>query len=149
MSVDHLVFLRDERLPTCQQWQAALDDAKTGIVLEQIDDMRMHTGYWPAKYKGHDSGFEWYYGTIAEQFDDSPPDGAEEFTHAVNFVTHSDLGELACAMISGAILAQIGNGRVLDEESGAAVEPDEAFEIAQAVEQAFEKDLTKKARRQR
>lgn len=34
MSVDSFFFVRDEKLPTIPQWQAALDRAGVGIVLE-------------------------------------------------------------------------------------------------------------------
>jgi hypothetical protein len=134
MSVDCLVFLRDDRLPTAGQWQAALDRAGTGIVLDKVTDLRGHTGYLPAIHRGQASGFEWYYGPLAEYFGGTPPDGIEDRRHVVDFVTHSDMRELVCGMIAGAVLAQIADGRVLDEDSGTLINGDAALEIARGVE---------------
>ncbi len=39
MSVDSFVFLRDERLPSVREWQQALDQAGTGIVIDPTDDI--------------------------------------------------------------------------------------------------------------
>ena len=61
MSIDSFFFVRDEKLPTISQWQAALDGAGVGIVLEDVGDLRKHTGYLPATFRGRPSGFEWFY----------------------------------------------------------------------------------------
>jgi hypothetical protein len=131
MSVDTFVFLRDDRLPPIAVWQAALDQAAVGIVLSDVSDLRKHTGYLPARHRGHPSGFEWYFGTIAEYFGGELPSGLGDRGHVINFVTHSDTRELFCAMVSGAVLASIADGRLFDEESGGLLEPDTA--LAQAL----------------
>jgi len=134
MSIDAFVFLRDENLPTVQQWQAALDQADTGITLDSIDDLSGHSGYFPVKHRSHDSGFEWYYGPLAENFGGTPPEGLGGRGHVVNFVLHSDMRELACAMISGAVLADIADGLVLDEETGSLIGGLQALTAARLIE---------------
>jgi hypothetical protein len=113
-----------------EQWQAALDSAGTNVVLDKINDLRTHTGYLPATHRGYPSGFEWYYGPIAENFGGDLPDGIGNRTHAINFVTHSEMRELVCGMLAGAALAQISDGVVLDEESGELISGDAALKMA-------------------
>lgn len=133
MSVDTYVFLRDENLPTVREWQSALDRANTGIVLDLIDDLRTHMGYLPAQYQGEESGFEWYYGPLAECFGGVPPEGLGDRGHVINLVLHSDMRELACAMVSGAVLATIASGLVYDEESGSVISGDMALTAARSI----------------
>jgi hypothetical protein len=63
----------DERV-RIEQWQAALDRAETGIVLDNVGDLREQFGYVPVTHRGHASGFEWFYTTVQEFFDGDPPD---------------------------------------------------------------------------
>jgi hypothetical protein len=134
MSVDGFVFLSDEKLPTVQQWQAALDRANTGITLDVIDDLRGHTGFFPVDHRGHESGFEWYYGPLADSFGATPPEGLDGRGHVINFVTHSDMRELVCAMIAGAVLADIADGLVFDEETGGTIDGNTALTVAKSLE---------------
>ena len=50
MSVDSFFFVRDDKLPTIPQWQAALDQARVGIVLEDVgvfpNDVLMDVTTW-------------------------------------------------------------------------------------------------------
>ncbi len=133
MSVDSFFFIRDENLPTIAKWQAALDRASTGIILEDVGDLRTHTGYLPATHRGHESGFEWFYGPISETFGDPPP-GIGNCGHAINCVTHSDLRELACAIISCSILAQLADGQFFDEESEQAAAPEVGIAVGRSIE---------------
>lgn len=135
MSVDTFVFICDDKLPTIKQWQAALERADTGIVLDPaIDDLRTHDGYLPATHQGHDSGFEWLYAPLADGFGGTPPEGLGDRGHVVNFITHSDMRELACAMISGAVLAEIADGLVFDEENESVINGSSALIAARKVE---------------
>jgi hypothetical protein len=136
MSVESYVFLRDERLPSVADWQQALDRAGTGIVIDPIDDLRRHTGYLPARFNGHESGFEWYYGP-AQEILGQMPEAIGDRTHAVDFVTHSDMRELICGLVAGAILAKLADGLVLDEESGEFSDGDKALELARRAEAEY------------
>jgi hypothetical protein len=134
MSVDSFFFLRDDKLPTLSQWQAALDRAGAGIVLDNVGDLRKHTGYLPARYNGHGSGFEWYYGPLADTFGGKPPEGLADRAHVINCVTHSDMRELACGLIACSVLAQVAGGLFLDEESGQVIGADAALAMARRLE---------------
>jgi hypothetical protein len=131
MSVETFYFVRDAKLPTVSQWQAALDQAGVGIVLDDVGDLRKHTGYLPARHRDHPSGFEWFYGPLADNFASDPPDGLGDRSHVIDLVTHGDTRELFCAMVSGAVLARIADGLLFDEESGGTIAPADA--LAQAL----------------
>lgn len=134
MSVDTFFFVRDAKLPTISEWQAVLDQAGTEIVLEDVGELRTHTGYLPATHRGHPSGFEWYYGPLAENFGGDPPVGLDGRKHVINCVTHSDMRELACALAACSVLAQLADGKFFDEESGGLADPAKAMAEAASAE---------------
>ena len=135
MSVDTFVFLRDDRLPSRAEWQTALDIEDACITLDTVDDLREFSGYWPAKFDGHDSGFEWLYGPVADTFGELP-EGAGDRRHAVDFVTHSDMRELVCALFAAGVLAKLADGLFFDEESASLVSGERAIEIARLIAEA-------------
>lgn len=131
MSVESFFFVRDAKLPTIPLWQAALDRAGVGIVLENVGDLRTHSGYLPATHRGHESGFEWFYGSLAENFGGDLLDGLDGREHVINCVTHSDMRELVCGLVACSVLSQLADGVFLDEESGGLLKP--AAALAQAL----------------
>lgn len=134
MSVDSFFFVRDGKLPTIPQWQAALNQAGVGILLEDVGDLRTHTGYLPATHRGEPSGFEWFYGPLADNFGGDPPQGLDGREYVINCVTHSDMRELVCGSVACAVLTQLADGMFLDEESGGLLNPEEALNQALAME---------------
>ena len=134
MSVDSYFFLRDEKLPTIAQWQAALNNADVGIVLEDVGDIRIHTGYLPATFRGLQSGFEWFYGPIEQHFGGDPPNGLGSRGHVINCVTHSDMTELVCGLIACSVLSRIAEALFLDEESGHLIDANQALQLALGIE---------------
>jgi hypothetical protein len=129
MSLDSFVILRDDRLPSLEEWQRAIDSLGVDISLDSIDNLRKHSGYLPAKFNGLDSGFEWFYGLSAEFFRDTPID-VEDRNYTINFVTRSDMQELMCALFAAGALAKVADGLFYDEENGVFVSGDRAIEIA-------------------
>ena len=129
MSVDTFVILSDERLPSVAEWQRALDQAGVDIRLDDVDDLRQHSGYLPARFNGADSGFEWSYGIVDEVFGERP-DGAGGRGHAIDLVTHDDEQEAMCALYAAGVLARLTDGLFYDEDAGDFVPGDRAMEIA-------------------
>jgi hypothetical protein len=127
MSVESFFFVRDAKLPSIPQWQAALERAGVGIVLEDVGDLRAHTGYLPATHRGHLSGFEWFYGPLAENFGGDPRQGLDGREHVISCVTHSDMRELVCGLVASSVVMKLADGVFLDEESGGLLEPDDAL----------------------
>ena len=134
MSVESFFFVRDAKLPTIQRWQAALDLAGVGIVLENVGDLRKHTGYLPATHRGHPSGFEWFYGQVTDNFDGEAPEGLEGREHVIKCVTHSDMRELVCGFVACSVLLQLADGAFFDEESGGLLDPSAALAQALSME---------------
>jgi hypothetical protein len=155
MSVDSFFFVRDDKLPTIPQWQAALDQARVGIVLEDVGDLRKHTGFLPATYRGRPSGFEWFYGPLAENFSGDAPDGLGAREHVITCVIHSDMGELVCGLVACSVLSQVADGLFLDEEPGSLISANQALQMALGIEsqeqerkrRAAEKDAGTTSRR--
>ncbi len=114
MSISSLLFLNDEQLPSREEWQAALVEGEAGIVLDDIDDLRSHMGFFPVHLDGEISGFEWYYSPIEEMFPDGPPEWIGDRTHAIEFVTFGDMRELYCALKAGGILGTLADAVVED-----------------------------------
>lgn len=52
----------------------------------------------------------------------------------VNFVTHSDLQELRCAMTAAAALATVTDGVVFDDESGGLIDGSVLLQQAQKID---------------
>jgi hypothetical protein len=127
MSVNSFFFVHDAKLPTIPQWQAALDLAGVGIVLEDVGDLRTHTGYLPANHRGQPSGFEWFYGPLGDNYSGNLPTGLSGRGHVINCVTHSDMRELVCGLVACSVLSLLADGVFLDEESGGLLHPSAAL----------------------
>ena len=96
MSVDLIVYLKRDKIPTHDPWQRAIDTEGFDLQLDAVDTVNQ-TGYWPAKLNGKDSGFEYSFG-MAERWDEEEEE--DELTCAVGdrdwiatFTTHSSLEE--------------------------------------------------------
>ena len=134
MSVDSFFFVRDENLPTISQWQVAFDQAEIDIVLENVGDLRTHTGYLPATYHGNPSGFEWYFGSLAVTFGGDLPQNLSGREYVIDCVTHSDIQEWICGMTACSVFSRLVDGVFFDEESGQLISADAALEMVQGLE---------------
>ena len=129
MSVETFLFVR-EQLPTVKQWQAALAGAGLNIKLDpEVDDLPSFTGYLPAVFDDHPSGFEFYFDTAENAFGERP-DALGDRTHAVTFSTHSDIRELVCALYAAGALAKLTDGLLFDEDSGEFLDSDRILKMA-------------------
>ncbi len=138
MSVNTVVVLCDNRLPSCQQWQNAIDAAGVDIKLDPTENLRLHSGYWPVRFNGGDTGFEWYYNSVTNAFRQKYG-LADDFDIVVSLVTHNDVQGVISALFAASVLAKISDGLFLDETSGRFVSGDRAIEIVRNEEKA-EKD---------
>jgi ribosomal protein L32 len=124
MAVDSFFFVRGDKLPTTAEWQAALEQAKVGIVLDDVG--------------------EWYFGPLSESFGGDLPEGLGKRGHVVNCVTHGEMHELICGLIACSVLSQLADGAYLDEESGGLISADAALQIARRIE-SEEQDRKRRA----
>jgi hypothetical protein len=76
MSVDLMVYLKRDKLPTRETWQQAIDAEGIALLLGDVDTVT-HTGFWPAKLNGKDCGFEYSFDK-AEPLEIEGPDEVAE-----------------------------------------------------------------------
>ena len=134
MSVDTFLVFPDERLPEQHELQTAMDGMGAEIVLEPLDDLREHAGFWPAEFKGHRSGFEWYYDSVISMLGEES--WAAGYTNVAQFVTFSDMRELICALYVAGVLAKLTDGRVYDEETDGLIDGDRVLQLARDIEKS-------------
>ena len=103
------------------------ESGDTGLLLQ-------HTGYLPATYRWQPSGFEWYFGPLAEHYGGDLPDGLEGREHVVNCVTFSDMQELICGLLAYSVLSQLADGVFLNEDTGQLMSADAAFKMARELD---------------
>jgi hypothetical protein len=120
MSVSVSVFLKDDRLPTPTEWQAAIRGAGFAVELDTDFDPRTFTGFLPATYRGLAAGFEYYLDEVAGTTDlgserrVAAASGQELY---VTLVTHSSMAETLSATLAAAVLAEVTAGTLFDDES--------------------------------
>jgi hypothetical protein len=154
MSVDLCVFLRDERLPTYDQLQSAIDAAGVDLQLEPFST-REHSGLVPARLRGMACGFEYYFHPVEEE----PEEVRREFgdrNRVVTFVLHGGPPEeLQSAILCAAVLTRLADGAFLDPQSGEFARGDGVLELFRQYEEerrergkrATEKDAAITSRR--
>jgi hypothetical protein len=117
MSVDLIVYLRRESMPTPSAWQKAIRDAGFPIELDTDFDPDTFSGFLPCKISGKVSGFEYCSGSLSNS--EANEVGATVGSNfSVTLVTHSDLSEYACSAIAAGVLAKVSNGLLVDTQSG-------------------------------
>jgi hypothetical protein len=137
MSVDLLVFLKREKLPTRDDWQRAIDGEGFDLTLDDVDTLS-HTGFWPAKLNGKNCGFEYSFEKNEPlELDDEPlepdamTDAIADRDYCVTFTIHGSVDELQAASVAGAVLAKSTDGVFVDPQSGEFATGAGAFQLLQ------------------
>src|SRR5579871_1543612 len=109
MSIDVLIYLKPERMPTPQEWQKAITERGFPVLIDTDFDTASFTGYLPGEYKGEPCGFEYY--AFPFSTDDCREEGIpHELSLCVGLVTHGDHLDGCCSTIAGAVLAEMTEG---------------------------------------
>lgn len=126
------VYLAHARLPTAHAWQRILDEA--GLPLELDTGVNLHdfVGLLPVRYRGQESGFEYF----LEQ-DTQPPDafaesGPDRLDTCVTLVARSPL-EARAATVAAAALAALTGGVAYDDAEGRGYAPTDAIAWARRI----------------
>jgi hypothetical protein len=107
MSIEQHAFMQKAKVPSRDEWQAAVD--RLGFDLQIDPGLRPFedSGFLPCKLSGRDSGFEIYYEAADELLDQRPALkgklGGRNF--AISFRWGGDWAECACVCIASAALA--------------------------------------------
>lgn len=149
MSVDLVVYLNRDRLPTCEQWQQAIAAEGIEMTMDAVDT-RTHTGFWPITHEKKECGFEYSCNTVDRQ--SFKLEGADEFLIgdrdcSVTFRWHSSLEDAAAASTAAAVLSKLGDGVLFDPQCGEHVVGAEAFELLVQGEQERERKLNEANRK--
>jgi hypothetical protein len=142
MSVVIHVFLAGDRMPTPEQWAATLRTYGFDVDLDTDFDVREFSGFLPCKYKGHDAGFEYYFGPAGPEIesDETLQSALAGRDSVVSFVTHSDFRELATSVIASGVLCAISDGVLLDDQT---IDASAAIAWARDNERSIQEQLDK------
>jgi hypothetical protein len=145
MSVTISIYLQRASMPSPTEWQSAIDAAGFPISLWTDFDVDLHTGFLPCKYRGQDSGFEYY----AERVTALSPEIKAINPHLDFQVTlrfGSDLIECAAASCAGAALC-LKCDAVIQDDGGSLLTGASAVESALRPLDNIEKESEKASKR--
>ncbi len=135
MSVTLAVFLDRSSMPSPADWAKAIRSNGFDLDMDSDFDPASFSGFLPCKYGGSDAGFELFTEDVSGSELDE--DVAAQIAHRdprIDFVTHSDLRELATAMVASGVLCAISDGVLWETEAGEIVSASRALEWARAGE---------------
>ncbi|MCX6898147.1 MAG: hypothetical protein NT105_05535 [Verrucomicrobia bacterium] len=137
MSFDLTVHFPTERMPSPQQWQAAIADRAFPLKIDTDLDIVTSNGSLPCEYQGKSGGFECYYSVLGadELRDIGIPESAP---CEIMFSTHSPREEFLSAVIAAAVLAEMTGGVLMDPQEGRTYEGAGAIAWARELERTYE-----------
>lgn len=117
MSVENVVILRRDKVPSPDAWQAAISAAGFDMEMDTDFSFDDFEGFLPCKYKGEDAGFEFF-------FEELDTDGLEltkeEIAQIasrdwiVTLITRSDFRDLMVAQIAASVLCAMTDGLLVE-----------------------------------
>jgi hypothetical protein len=136
MSVEFIVYMSRESMPSPSLWAEAIEDRGFPAQLDEDFDVDEFSGFLPCRFDGADAGFEYFSGP-AESIDglELPSD----FDFSVTFSTGSDTRQLASSVVCAAVLCAMSRGILVDPQADVTISGDEA--AAWAREQLEDLDL--------
>ena len=144
MSVENNIFLRKDQLPSVSDWQKAMTENGFDISIDTSCDTASHDGYWPCKYRGVDSGFEYWVEPV--NIDELKSEGLLSDSEAedlgdrdllVTLCSHADYREGLVSAVASAALTHICDGRFAEAGEPPFINASESIEWAKKAEQAF------------
>lgn len=119
MSVDIFVILKKEKMPAPKRWAQAIAEAEFDLQIDTDFDVEEFTGFLPCIYKGEETGFEYFFEELEDDFlDEDATPQLKGRDYLVTFSTHSDLTELIASTIASAVLCSMSGGIILNDEDG-------------------------------
>lgn len=143
MSVDINVILKKENMPTPEQWQLAIARLEFDLQLDTDFDVEEFSGYLPSVYKGEETGFEYFFGELEDDWlEEDAMQLVGDRDYLVTFSTHSDMRELIASTIASSVLCSITDGLILNEKDGPPfIGAKEAIEYGKKAETELTLDL--------
>lgn len=126
------VYLSRARLPTAQAWQRILDAAGLPLLLDTGVNLHDFVGLLPVRYRGQESGFEYFLEHDAQLPDAFAEFGPDQLDTCVTLVARSSL-EARAAAVAAAALAALTGGVAYDDAEGRGYAPSEAIAWARHI----------------
>ena len=130
MSLDLHIFMHDARIPSRESWQQAIEQLGFQTILDETLDVKQQTGFVPAIYAGHSTGFEF---TL-----EPAEDVLSHYSHILNRVGDREmcatfkwgeaLMEMAAALSAAATLTQFSDGIYYNPQDDVVYSAEEAVE---------------------
>src|SRR5688572_27971977 len=117
MSVELVVYLRRDQLPTRDGWQAVLDAEGIDLRFNDVNTVTQ-TGFWPMKLGAVDCRFEYWFDRIEDEEPDEILGALGDRDHRATFVFHSSLDDCRAASFPASVLAKLANGILYDPQGG-------------------------------
>ena len=128
VSVDLCVYVREQRLPTRDAWQSAIDAAGMRLTLDEFDT-RNFDGFLPCRLDGIECSFEYYFHTLEEQ-DEEIRDRIGDSNRVVTLVLHGgQMTDLKAAMFAAAALTEVSGGTFYDPQGDVAATGKGVYEL--------------------
>lgn len=165
MSIEQYVYVGTPELPNVDQWLQEIEAAGFCLSLDPEVNLKSHSGFWPAKYRGKLTGFEFYYDGVF-RLRELPhnahvvrpsrfwirfgfllrPHGPDRLGlrsrepgwPVVSFRFGRYFSELVAATIAGAVLAKMTHGHYYEAESDTLWDGERAMEVAKQLACALE-----------
>jgi hypothetical protein len=147
MSISRTVYVRRRNMLTPKAWAEAIRAAGFPMEMDTDFDVERLSGFLPCRYDGQDSGFEYFFSTLAEMKADNEDNEDFEIPDVgdrdvgVSFVTHSSMRALATAVVAAAVLCAQTDGVLHDEEAGELVPAKDALSNARELIESIGNDL--------
>jgi hypothetical protein len=135
MSVVMSLFVNRSRMASPADWAKAIRASGFDMEMDSDFDPDSFTGFLPCKYVGVDAGFEYFREAVnTSELADHVAAQVGERDTMINFVTHSELRELATSLIASAVLCAISGGVLWDTEGDELIPASRALDWARSGE---------------
>jgi hypothetical protein len=114
MSVELCVYLRNDRLPTHEEWQSAISEENLKLTLDAVD-LRNFDGFLPCRLDAIECGFEFDFGPLEDQ-DEELGNEISDCDRVITLTLHGNLLDLRAAMYAAAALTEISGGVFYDPQ---------------------------------
>jgi len=150
MAVVMSLFVNATRMASPADWAKAIRSSGFDVDLDSDFDPASFSGFLPCKYGSEDAGFEYLRESVnKEALPDHVSVQVAERDTMINFVTHSDLRELATSMVASAVLCSISDGVLWETEADEVVTSSRALDWARSGEASVKAALGKSRPRRR
>lgn len=142
MSVVISLFVNRSRMASPVDWAKGIPSSGFDMDMDSDFDPESFTGFLPCKYGGDDAGFEYFREAVNKE--DLPAHVSVAVAGRdtmIDFVTHSDLRELATSLIASAVLCAMSDGVLWETEADELVPAARALEWARSNEASIKTEL--------